>query len=362
VVAVVVTSVVSGLSAAVRERRLVLVMWLLHLAVALIVVFPFWVWAQRALGTSVEAQALLGGLDLAVFADVLEESSPAIVMVALALLAVLVVAAAGAALVSGGVLAVLIGRARAAEAGAATGPGSSRERVLARFFEGGGRYFWRNLGLMAITAVALLVIGGLVFGLARAATAPLEDSLSEAGAWARTFAPVAAAGLVLVLLILVLDFARAALVAGDRRGVWRSWLAGARFVAGRLPAAGALWLAFGLLVVLGGGLYLAVQGLAPAGTWPAIWLMVLMQQAFVLWRGMMRVGLVAAQIHLATACRMPGFVEAPASPPPADARPLPPEPESVELASAEPSAATSAPAPSPAVLPPDDPRVPPAQS
>jgi hypothetical protein len=167
---------------------------------------------------------------------------------------------------------------------------------------------------MAVTAVALVVFGGITFGLARAATAPLEDSLTEAGAWTRGLAPLAAGGLVILLLAVVLDFARIALVAGDRRGVVGTWWLGGRCVLRHLAASLGLWAAFALLVALAGALYLWLRNIVPAGSGPTIALMLLMQQALVLWRAAMRVGLSAGQIHLATEWRLPGVYDEPRAP------------------------------------------------
>lgn len=308
-------SIASGLSLAVRERRLILLLWSMHLVLAVCVAGPLLVWGTRALGSSVEGQLMLGGFDPAVFADLAEESSAAIAAFALVSFAALIVATLGAAFISGGVLAVLLRRARAAHVGqpfeSTAGAVGPRSGLLAVFFEGAGRYFWRNLGLTFITGVAVVVLAGATFGLARAATSPLEDSLTEAGAWVRGFAPIVAGGLVVLVLALVLDIARLALVAGDRRGVISTWWIGGRSLLRHLGTTVGLWAAFTLLVALAGGIYLWLRNTVPAGTAPAIAFMVLTQQAFVLWRAAMRIGLVGGQIELAAGWRLPGLYEEP---------------------------------------------------
>jgi hypothetical protein len=318
--------VMSGVSLALRERRLVLLLWWLHLGLALIVAVPFWLWGRGAFGTSVEAQVLAGGFDFAVFADLMEESSPAIVAFALATFTTLAIAALGAAFVSSGVLAVVIARTRPVDA---TGTAVPRRTVMSLFFEGGGRFFWRNLGLMLATALVFVPFVGIPYGIARAATSPLESSLSEAGAWTRAFAPPLVGGVALLLLVLVLDFARIGVVAGDRRGTWRTWLTGARFVARHLASSLGLWVVFALSVAVAAGVYLWLRGAMPAGSWAAILAMVLLQQAFVLWRTTMKVALTAGQMELATELRMPGLVEEPVVPVPQPAEEVSPSPDLV---------------------------------
>ena len=119
---------------------------------------------------------------------------------------------------------------------------------------GGGRFFWRNLGVTALTGSPSLIVGGVVYGVARAATRPLEDSLTEAGAWiARLRAAECSGRLRCSFWVLVLDFARLALVASDRKGVWRTWTSGLRFVLSHLVGTVGLWLVFGALVLAAAG-------------------------------------------------------------------------------------------------------------
>lgn len=305
-----VRAITSGLSSAFAERRLVLLLWTLNLGLALVVAVPFWLWGWGALGTSVEAHVFATGWDGAAFADLMEESSAAIVAFALVGFVTVAIAGIGSAFVSSGALAVLVARARAREAG--DGERTTRRAVLGTFFEGGGRFFWRNVGVTALSAIALLIVVGVAYGVAAAATRPLENSLTEGGAWIRTLVPMASGAVALLVGVLVLDFARLALVASDRRGVWRTWTSGARFVRSHLPGAAALTLVFGVLTLVAAGLYLAATGAAPSGTGTAVIVVAVLQQLFMLWRSAMRVGLVAGQLELATVHAMPGVVAEPA--------------------------------------------------
>ena len=111
----------------------------------------------------------------------MEESSPAVVAFALATLVALVVACLGSAFVSGGVLAVVLNRARGAgEANGLPLPGGPGT-VMARFFEAGGRFFWRNLGLMAVTGIAFAVVGGILYGGATGGHPPAGELLVRGG-------------------------------------------------------------------------------------------------------------------------------------------------------------------------------------
>ena len=114
-------AITSGLSSAFAERRLVVLLWVLNIGLALVVAVPFWLWGSGALGTSIEAQVLASGWDGAAFADLMEESSAAIVAFALVTAITIAIAAIGSAFVSSGTLAVLIAHARGREEGAVAG-------------------------------------------------------------------------------------------------------------------------------------------------------------------------------------------------------------------------------------------------
>ena len=310
-------SISTGFSLARRSRRLIVLVWLLHLGLASLAAVPFGAWAAGALGSSVEAESLANGFDIATFGDLTEEYSSAVVLFGLTAFGVLAVGAISSAFASSGVIGVLLDEARGVEGPAAT---TGRHRpVLPRFFESGGRFFWRSLGLSVLTGIGFAVTGGIAYGAARAATRDMGESLSEPVVWFGAVLPLVVGAVFAIFWWLVLDVARISLVAGDRRGaIGRTWLAGLRFVSRRVFGVFGLWLAFALPVGLAMVIYLWVRGWSFQGTWAAIWVMILAQQLYRLWRTAMRVGLVGGQIDLAIAARLPGTFAEPAPVPAAD--------------------------------------------
>ena len=298
-----------GTAVARHNPRLVVTLWLFNLALALAAGLPGWLTLSSVMGSLPAADALGEAFRFGVLAD-LSEIQPGLVSgfgrAALAAFGLgLVVALA----TTGGTLEVLT---------------SGDERSFAhRFGRGAGRFFLRFLRLGLITLVAAPLATGL-------AAAPLlvlsrqlrRESGSEwlaVSVWLLAFA---AAGAVLVFVLLVQDAARVLLVRDDESRV-RRLLRPALATVLRHPLKWlSVWSWNAVLLLALFALYLALSSAVPPGRLFVV--LVLLQQAFVLLRCALRVALLGAEIELVSALRP----RPPAAP--AVTAPTPTQPELLE--------------------------------
>lgn len=271
-----------GLARAWSARALVLMVWLIHLALATAAAFPFWRALRSVLGSLPEADVLGTGVHLGALADLAELrpgllSGFGLTLVAVAALGLLVGAA-----VSGGVIEALR---------------STDDCPLGhRFGRGAGRFFGRFVG------VGLLV--GLLAGVAGAVALfpfmALARSYFRSGWEPGRLAPIGGAvvgGFVLLLALLVLDAARIHVVRSDA-GVFSGLRAGLGLVLRHPVVWLGTWLMNAALAALSFGLYVSFREVVPSGTGPLILAMVLAQQAFAITRTGFRVALLASESAL----------------------------------------------------------------
>jgi hypothetical protein len=294
-----------GTAVARHNPRLVATLWLFNLALALAAGLPGWLTLSSVMGSLPAADALGEAFRFGVLAD-LSEIQPGLVSgfgrAALAAFGLgLIVALA----TTGGTLEVLT---------------SGDERSFAhRFGRGAGRFFLRFLRLGLIT----LVTAPLVTGLAAAPLLALSrhlrrESGSEWLAVSIWLLAVAAAGAVLVFVLLVQDAARVLLVRDDESRVRRLLLPALATVLRHPLKWLSVWSWNAVLLLSLFALYLALSSAVPPGRLLVV--LVLLQQAFVLLRCALRVALLGAEIELVSALR-PRPPAAPADTPPSPAQP-----------------------------------------
>jgi len=294
-----------GTAVARHNPRLVATLWLFNLALALAAGLPGWLTLSSVMGSLPAADALGEAFRFGVLAD-LSEIQPGLVSefgrAALAAFGLgLVVALA----TSGGTLEVLT---------------SGDERSFAhRFGRGAGRFFLRFLRLGLITLVTLPLVTGLAAAPLLALSRQLRrESGSEWLAVSIWLLAVAAAGTVLVFVLLVQDAARVLLVRDDESRV-RRLLRPALATVLRHPLKWlSVWSWNAVLLLSLFALYLALSSAVPPGRLLVV--LVLLQQAFVLLRCALRVALLGAEIELVSALR-PRPPAAPADTPPSPAQP-----------------------------------------
>lgn len=306
------SATVEGLRAASRNHRLVVTLWLVNLALALSAAVPGW----RAISDAVSRLPLFDSLreafSFGVVAD-LAELRPGLVSG---------LGDAAAAVLGLGLLIGLL-----ASAGSLEVLTSHDERPFAhRFGRGALRFFGRFLRLGAITlalAVALCaLVAAPLFALSRYLR---RESGSEWLALALFFAALLAAGLVLLLVLLLQDATRVLVVRTDARAVRKALRAGAAVVWQRPGAWLRAWAENAALLGLAFAAYLALADALPAGRFLVA--LVVLQQLFVLVRCGLRVALLAAEVSLVPLPAPPAEPAAqPAEPPVLPALPVEPSP------------------------------------
>lgn len=299
-----------GLEVALRNKRLVVTLWLINLALALAAAVPGWRALRDAIGRLPAADSLAEAFSFGVIAD-LAELRPGLVSG---------LGDAAAAVFGLGLLVGLI-----ASAGSLEVLTSGDDRPFAhRFGRGAFRFFGRFLRLAALTlvlaALLALVVAGPLLALSRYVR---RESGSEWLALALFFAALLAGGLVVLLALLVQDAARVLVVRADTRAVRKALRAGAGLLARRPAAWLGAWVGNAALLGLAFAAYLALASAIPAG--PLLVALVVLQQVFVLVRCGLRVALLGAEITLVPAAAPPA--ELVAQPPVEPPLPVEPSPE-----------------------------------
>ena len=305
-------SIREGLRTAARHPGLVCLLWAWYGLLALVPVLPAWTWWNRVLGYSPEAASVLKRFDLGVFRDLtFSEAVSGTSLLAGAAAVVAAIAFVSSAFAFGGMLEVFESE-------------GDRRSFMHRFFRGGGHFFWRFFRLALVAGVCLVVATGAVSALMTGATAPMSESEWEPAGYLASLASIAALIVVAALFLLALDYARIRVARDDTRSMLKAYAVGLSFVLRRLvPAYGIAIPFIGALAVLA-GLYVAYETNAPAaGTWGSIALLILIQQAVVVGRVFLRVGLVGAErrFHV-TALPKPAPVAVDEIPAPAPSAPI----------------------------------------
>jgi len=314
-------SIKAGLRAAVRHPKLVWLLWAWYGLLALVPALPAWSWWNGVLGSSPEAASVLKRFDLGVFLDLTAgKGINGIGLLTGSAAAAGVLALVSSAFAFGGILEVF-------------GTEDDKRSFMHRFFRGGGHFFWRFFRLAIMAGVCLVLATGAMSALMAAATAPMGKSEWEPAGYLGGVATMVVVLAVAALFLLALDYARIRVARDDSRSMLKAYASGLGFVLRRLlPVYGIAILFVAALAALA-GIYLAYETNAPAaGTWTAIAVLFVIQQAVVLGRVFLRVALVGAerQFHI-TALPKPvlpavpytEFVAPVAPTPPAPAEPEP---------------------------------------
>jgi hypothetical protein len=282
-------SIKAGLRAAVRHPKLVWLIWAWYGLLALVPALPAWTWWNGVLGSAPESASVLKRFDLGVFLDLTAGKG----INGLGLLAGAAVAAALVAFVSsafafGGILEVF-------------GTEDDKRSFMHRFFRGGGHFFWRFFRLALIAGVLAMLAAGAVSALMAAAAAPMSESEWEPAGYLGGVSSMVVVVAVAALFLLALDYARIRVARDDSRSMLRAYASGLGFVLRRLFTVYGIAILFVAALAALVGIYLAYETTAPAaGTWAAIAVLIVIQQAVVLGRVFLRVALVGAerQFHL----------------------------------------------------------------
>jgi hypothetical protein len=271
-----------GMRSATRRPGLVSLLWAWNLALAGLVVLPFWAWIRGAASVSPVTDVLLDGADLGVIIELLVADARGATMLAAAVGGLVLLALLSGAFLSGGILEVV----------ATEGDGRP---LLHRFFGGAGRFFGRFVRLLLVAAVTAAPVIGVLAAVLAAATGPLATGGSERAALWGTIIVQAGVGLGLAYFILALDYARAITVLSDSRSMIRAWLRGLAFVLRRTPGVATIGLLAAIGVVASIGASSAFDVAYAARSWVVILGAILVHQSMMFVRTAVRVGQIGAQ-------------------------------------------------------------------
>jgi hypothetical protein len=292
------TNLVHGLTATVRNYRLVLIIWAWHLALAAVAALPALTWWRRALNHSVEAATLLRGFNFAALADVTKyDYVGAFGLLTMSMTGAALVSVVTSPFVMGGILNVLSNT-------------DSRQSPMLRFFGGGGRFFWRFFRLMLIGGTCALVVGAVLMVTLAAVESPLVENGLEATGYLWLLFNLIVLAVACGLFLLALDYARIEVAVADSRGVTGAYFRSLGFVVRH--AATVYGMATVVLVLVGTTVlgYLAYETLSPvASSWRAIVTLLVIQQTVFVTRVGLRVSLVDAEFRFAARLRAAATVE-----------------------------------------------------
>jgi hypothetical protein len=280
-----VTSIVKGIWTAIRNPKLVLLMWFWSLLLAFAAALPARLFFRTALDFSTETTGLLTRFNFGTFADLSKYTAgmPFRLLMS-AMVGAGLIALIGNAFVNGGILEIV---------------GSSAETgtVMHRFFKGGGRFFWRftRLGILGwvLGGVAATVVAA---GLG-ALTTPLADSEWEPAGMLVSLCVALVAALVGLLFVLALDYARIRVARDDGRRMLGAYVSAMGFVVRRLAGAYGIAVVYVVIVVALLLAYVAHEAGWTTSTWSAIWVLIAVQQVIMMARAGARVMEVSAEWH-----------------------------------------------------------------
>ena len=276
------TATAVALRHAIRNPRLVLLLWGAHLAIAAVAFYPAMRFLDRTLAHAPAGDEFLRRFSLPLFGDVMRsgrawfESFPQLLTLVFVLTLLWNVLAAGGALES-----LLSG---------------DPARMAHRFGRGAGRFFGRFLRMGLAAAPAALLVAGVLAGPIFAVRASLDDNAEGAQHWLG-LAGFLVALFAILLVQLALDLARIRVARDDIRKGVRVFRATLRAVLRRPWQVLAIWLPLAAAFVAIAALYLGFKGLLPAGG-GLLLVLFLAQQLFMIARAGMRVALWSGEIAL----------------------------------------------------------------
>jgi hypothetical protein len=298
-----------GFARAWTARRLVVLVWSIHLALAFAAAFPLWRMLDAALGPLPEGDVLQGGVVFGAVFD-LAEMRPGLL------------SALGLTLAGTGALGILVGAALTGGVLEVLHHGHHRS-LGERFGRGAGRYFGRFLRLSLLVVGLAALLGGLaVLPFLHLARSYLRTGWGP-GRWA-PLGGVAVSGLVVLVALLVLDAGRIHIVRSDA-GVLRGFRAGLGLVWSHPLVWAGTRVLNATLVGAAVALFVVFQQALPTDRGVLVLALVLAQQALMIVRTGLRVALLGSESALVERLLPPSR---PAPPVPVAPQPAPSSPVS----------------------------------
>ncbi|HEU4786029.1 MAG TPA: hypothetical protein VFS57_01425 [Gemmatimonadaceae bacterium] len=281
-------SIRAGWAAAVREKKVVALVWFCNLALSLAAGWAVWRWFGAAFNTAPEGDKLLDGFNLPIIIELFQYDrfSPYAAMTG-AITGLSIAALLLGPAIAGGIYEVFAFR--------------DGRPVLHRFGRGAGHFYGRFLRLTAIALVVGVVVAGIVSAILGAVATRIDEAGFERTWVAARYASMAITLLAFLFAIVVLDFARVRVVLEDGRGMLRTYVRALRFV---LANAGALFVVYaGIVVTFGiaGGVVAWIADAMPGRPWAGIVTIVLLQQVAMIVRAGFRVARAGASLEFVAA-------------------------------------------------------------
>ncbi len=279
-----VTCALRGLGRALANPRLAVLLWVFNAVLAAIAAFPAFLHLSSVLGERPEGDRLLQGFSFGLMTEMGHYQGAWGGILMSVLLPLAVVALLGNALTSGGVLEVLTAQ--------------DDRRLLHRFGRGAGHFFGRFFRAGLVAGLVGLVVAGMLAALVRGIGRRLEDSAWEPMGFVVGLVRFALVALVVLLVLMALDLARVRIVLEDSRQAIRLFFRSLKFVLRHPVKVLGLWVVNSLVLLGVLAAYLAYCHRFPASRGRFILAMIVTQQAVMLARAGLRVGLWGSEIAL----------------------------------------------------------------
>jgi hypothetical protein len=278
-----ITSIFKGLWTAIRTPKLIGLLWAWNVLLGLAAALPARTWFGNTLDFATESDRLLTRFNIGALNDISKASQTAPAALAMAgIIGVGLLALVGSAFMNGGILEVIATR-------------SDDRTFMHRFFRGGGHFFWRYTRLALLAFFLGAVVVAVTSAGVGAVTSTLAESEWEPAGMVWGLVGFAITGLVALVFVLALDYARIRTARDGSRGMVKAYFLGLRFVLGHLVATYVIAL---LAVVATVAVFLAYVGHEASwttSTWPAIFVLIGVQQIVMLVRTGVRVAQVGAE-------------------------------------------------------------------
>lgn len=275
----------SGIKRATREIRMSLLLYLLNLLAAAGLAFAFRSVASAGLDSSMSISELLGNLNFTVWQDFMVKNGGALSSVFNQIVWIALLYMAVNTFLAGGILSIL----REQDA----------KFSLTSFSSGCGNYFFRFFRLFLVFGILLVLVAFLLIALLGALfSAVTAEALSEVTAFVWWIVVAVVFLFVMMLVIMVEDYAKVIVVTSDARSMLRTAWRSAGFVFRHFFRAVGLQLLMLLIPIVLFAIYLWLDlsiGMASAGT---ILLMFILQQLFILSRVWARVFFFSGELYL----------------------------------------------------------------
>ena len=281
------SSLANGLRAAVKQPKLVALLWAGYFLLSLVPALPGLAWLRAGLDFTPASAEALRRFDFGLLFDLRNyDRSNVLSLLFLTMAAAGMVALVASAFAMGGILEVLGGGSQDGD----------RRTFMHRFARGGGHFFWRFIGLALTAGVGCVLAASVVAAAVGAVTAPLGESEWEPGGYLAALLLIPSVGGTAALFLLALDYSRIRVARDDGRRMLRAYFSGLGFVVRHLV--GAYGIALGIVAMLASVvlLYIAYETTSPvASTSALIAVLFVFQQVTVVARVFLRVSLVGAE-------------------------------------------------------------------